>query len=377
MMKLRFVFFLILSGSVLFVYKLVAHINVAKEKFRGVRSGYTGARSPRMFMIQAGLRSQFALGFMDPPLPPVSTISVPTVPTALDWTVNQTALNMHRADIEQFVDAERNISLVRSEVRVGQVMHFDYSEQKYVFPISASLYSLIPEESPFQNKHYNACAVVGSGGILSNSYCGNEIDRADFVFRCNFAPIDKYKSHVGSKTNFTTFNPSVLEKYFNNLQTIYDRARFLGELRRLKGAVLWIPAFSFHGSNMVTRTLTDFFLEHERQFNPKLNLAWPGNVMKHFSDFWKTKGLSPKRLSTGMIVYTLATMFCEEVRLYGFWPYSVAPDHTPLSYHYYDKKGTTFTMKWKQAHQLPEEFNLLQQLHKHGVLKLTVTPCSS
>jgi len=56
MMKLRFVFFLILSGSVLFVYKLVAHINVAKEKFRGVRSGYTGARSPRMFMIQAGLR---------------------------------------------------------------------------------------------------------------------------------------------------------------------------------------------------------------------------------------------------------------------------------------------------------------------------------
>lgn len=133
--------------------------------------------------------------------------------------------------------------------------------------------------SPIMNKRYNICAVVGNSGILTGSQCGQEIDKSDFVFRCNFAPTEAFQKDVGRKTNLTTFNPSILEKYYNNLLTIQDRNNFFLSLKKLDGAILWIPAFFFHTSATVTRTLVDFFVEHRGQL--KVQLAWPGNIMQH------------------------------------------------------------------------------------------------
>lgn len=39
------------------------------------------------------------------------------------------------------------------------------------------------QEHPFQNKTWGSCAVVGNGGILNNSSCGETIDSAQFVIR--------------------------------------------------------------------------------------------------------------------------------------------------------------------------------------------------
>lgn len=158
-------------------------------------------------------------------------------------------------------------------------MHYDYSSHKYVFSISNNFRSLLPDVSPIMNKRYNICAVVGNSGILTGSQCGQEIDKSDFVFRCNFAPTEAFQKDVGRKTNLTTFNPSILEKYYNNLLTIQDRNNFFLSLKKLDGAILWIPAFFFHTSATVTRTLVDFFVEHRGQL--KVQLAWPGNIMQH------------------------------------------------------------------------------------------------
>lgn len=188
-----------------------------------------------------------------------------------------------RREILQHVDVIKNFSLTKNMVRIGQLMHYDYSSHKYVFSISNNFRSLLPDVSPIQNKHYNICAVVGNSGILVGSQCGLEIDKYDFVFRCNFAPTDAFHKDVGRKTNLTTFNPSILEKYYNNLLTIQDRNNFFLSLKKLDGAILWIPAFFFHTSATITRTLVDFFIEHRGQL--KVQLAWPGNIMQHVNRY--------------------------------------------------------------------------------------------
>ncbi|MEQ2248551.1 Sia-alpha-2,3-Gal-beta-1,4-GlcNAc-R:alpha 2,8-sialyltransferase [Ilyodon furcidens] len=280
-----------------------------------------------------------------------------------------------RTEISQHIDVPRNFTLTRDSVRVGQLMHFDYSSHKYVYSIGENFRSLLPEVSPIISKHYNVCAVVGNSGILTGSRCGAQIEKYDFVFRCNFAPTEIFKKDVGRRTNMTTFNPSILEKYYNNLLTVQDRNNFFLSLKKLDRAILWIPAFFFHTSATVTRTLVDFFVEHRGQL--KVQLAWPGNIMQYINNYWKTKQLSPKRLSTGILMYTLASSMCDQIHLYGFWPFGWDPNTgKELPYHYYDKKGTKFTTKWQESHQLPAEFKLLYKMHTEGLLKLSLSHCA-
>uniref|UniRef100_A0A8D0MW07 ST8 alpha-N-acetyl-neuraminide alpha-2,8-sialyltransferase 3 n=1 Tax=Sus scrofa TaxID=9823 RepID=A0A8D0MW07_PIG len=320
-------------------------------------------------------RSQFALKFLDPSFVPFPHSLTHELQDRPKWTFNRTAFLHQRQEILQHVDVIKNFSLTKNSVRIGQLMHYDYSSHKYVFSISNNFRSLLPDVSPIVNKHYNICAVVGNSGILTGSRCGQQIDKSDFVFRCNFAPTEAFQRDVGRKTNLTTFNPSILEKYYNNLLTIQDRNNFFLSLKKLDGAILWIPAFFFHTSATVTRTLVDFFVEHRGQL--KVQLAWPGNIMQHVNRYWKNKHLSPKRLSTGILMYTLASAICEEIHLYGFWPFGFDPNtREDLPYHYYDKKGTKFTTKWQESHQLPAEFQLLYRMHGEGLTKLTVSRCA-
>ncbi|XP_008049602.2 sia-alpha-2,3-Gal-beta-1,4-GlcNAc-R:alpha 2,8-sialyltransferase [Carlito syrichta] len=320
--------------------------------------------------------SQFALKFLDPSFVPITnSLTQELQEKPSKWTFNRTAFLHQRQEILQHVDVIKNFSLTKNSVRIGQLMHYDYSSHKYVFSISNNFRSLLPDVSPIMNKHYNICSVVGNSGILTGSQCGQEIDKSDFVFRCNFAPTEAFQRDVGRKTNLTTFNPSILEKYYNNLLTIQDRNNFFLSLKKLDGAILWIPAFFFHTSATVTRTLVDFFVEHRGQL--KVQLAWPGNIMQHVNRYWKNKHLSPKRLSTGILMYTLASAICEEIHLYGFWPFGFDPNtREDLPYHYYDKKGTKFTTKWQESHQLPAEFQLLYRMHGEGLTKLTLSHCA-
>ncbi|KAJ8402121.1 hypothetical protein AAFF_G00373560 [Aldrovandia affinis] len=329
-----------------------------------------------MFMFHAGFRSQLAMKVLDPSfIPLTNTVNGEVHNNTAKWNFNRTAFIQQRKEISAYIDVASNFTLTKSAVRVGQLMHYDYSSHKYVFSIGENIMSLMPEASPIPGGRFNVCALVGNSGILTGSRCGPEIDRSDFVFRCNFAPTEIFHKDVGHKTNLTTFNPSILEKYYNNLLTVQDRNNFFLSLKKLDGAILWIPAFFFHTSATVTRTLVDFFVEHRAQL--KVQLAWPGNIMQYVNRYWKTKQLSPKRLSTGILMYTLASAMCEEIHLYGFWPFGWDPlSGKELPYHYYDKKGTKFTTKWQESHQLPSEFKLLHKMHSKGVIKLSLTHCA-
>ncbi|CAB1320895.1 unnamed protein product, partial [Coregonus sp. 'balchen'] len=87
--------------------------------------------------------------------------------------------------------------------------------------------------------------------------------------------------------------------------------------------------------------------------------------------FWHRRGQRARRLSTGLMLASTALEICEQVHLYGFWPFPLDLSHNPLPHHYYDNVGPS-----RRMHAMPEEFLLLLQLHSQGALQLHVGPCT-
>lgn len=74
-------------------------------------------------------------------------------------------------------------------------------------------------------------------------------------------------------------------------------------------------------------------------------------------------------------MYTMATRFCDEIHLYGFWPFPKDSNGNTVKYHYYD------TLKYHYfsragPHRMPLEFKTLKSLHNNGALKLTMSKCA-
>ncbi|XP_043943128.1 alpha-N-acetylneuraminide alpha-2,8-sialyltransferase [Protopterus annectens] len=210
------------------------------------------------------------------------------------------------------------------------------------------------------------CSVVGNGGILKDSGCGRQIDDADFVMRCNLPPLSKeYSKDAGTKTDLVTANPSIIEKRFNSLH--WSRLEFLKNVKIYKQSLIYMPAFSKkHGTELSLRayyTLSDF------NATQKVIFANP-DFLLHTERFWKNKGISARRLSTGLFLVTAALDLCEEVTIYGFWPFGVDLHGRPLSHHYYDN-----TLPISGVHAMPKEFQKLWLLHKMGVLRMQLGKC--
>lgn len=90
--------------------------------------------------------------------------------------------------------------------------------------------------------------------------------------------------------------------------------------------------------------------------------------------YWLTNKVHIKRPTTGLLMYTLATRFCNQIYLYGFWPFPLDQNQNPVKYHYYDSLKYGYTSQ-ASPHTMPLEFKALKTLHQQGALKLTVGEC--
>ncbi|KAK2833134.1 hypothetical protein Q5P01_017023 [Channa striata] len=256
--------------------------------------------------------------------------------------------------------------ITQANTPVGSKLAYD-GDKKRTLQVTPEIFTTFIKENPFLNKKLDTCAVVGNGGILTNSSCGKMIDSAQFVIRCNLPPLQNgYEKHVGVKTDLVTANPSILvEKY----GALMGRRRPFAESLRIYGnSLLLLPAFSYGYNTPVSLraayTTEDF--ESPAQavfFNP--------DYLRNLSIFWRSQGLRAARLSTGIIMASLALEACTNVYLYGFWPFSNHPHALQtLTNHYYDdrKPRTVF-------HAMPVEFDLLLRLHTEGVLRLHLGEC--
>ncbi|XP_018424535.1 PREDICTED: alpha-2,8-sialyltransferase 8B isoform X1 [Nanorana parkeri] len=293
-------------------------------------------------------------------------------PPIAKWRHNQTLSMKIRKQILHFLDAERDISVLKGTLKPGDIIHYIFDRDS-TMNISKNLYELLPRTSPLKNKHFKTCAIVGNSGILLNSGCGKEIDSHDFVIRCNLAPVEEYAKDVGTKTHLVTMNPSVVQRAFEDLVNDTWKEKFMQRLKSLNESILWIPAFMAKGGEERVEWVNDLIIKH----HINVHTAYPSLRLLHaVRGYWLTNKVHIKRPTTGILMYTLATRFCNRIYLYGFWPFSRDLHQNPVKYHYYDSLKYGYTSQ-AGPHAMPLEFKALKNLHLQGALKLNVGECES
>ncbi|KAF7250496.1 CMP-N-acetylneuraminate-poly-alpha-2,8-sialyltransferase, partial [Varanus komodoensis] len=113
-------------------------------------------------------------------------------------------------------------------------------------------------------------------------------------------------------------NPSVVQRAFGGFRNESDREKFVHRLSMLNDSVLWIPAFMVKGGEKHVEWVNALILKNKL----KVRTAYPSLRLIHaVRGYWLTNKVYIKRPSTGLLMYTLATRFCDEIHLYGFWPF--------------------------------------------------------
>ncbi|XP_058153889.1 alpha-2,8-sialyltransferase 8F [Dasypus novemcinctus] len=272
-----------------------------------------------------------------------------------------------RAELASCCDAAQNSVVSRNNTPVGTNLTYEVESQKGI-RISERVFRMLPAAQPFGGRPFRRCAVVGNGGILSKSLCGAEIDKSDFVFRCNLPPTSgNLSKDVGRKTDLVTVNPSIIVRKYGNLKD--KKAAFLEDIARYGHAFLLLPAFSFRANTEAS------FRVHAALSGANAGqqaLFFHPAYLRRLARFWRARGVTAYRLSSGLMVTSVAVELCEHVRLYGFWPFSRAVGDVAVSHHYYDNQPPK-----RGFHAMPKEYVQILRLHLKGILKLQFGRCDA
>lgn len=159
--------------------------------------------------------------------------------------------------------------------------------------------------------------------------------------------------------------PLFLFNRFQNL--LWSRKTFVDNMKIYNHSYIYMPAFSMKTGT--EPSLRVYYTLSDVGANQTVLFANP-NFLRSIGKFWKSRGIHAKRLSTGLFLVSAALGLCEEVAIYGFWPFSVNMREQPISHHYYDN-----VLPFSGFHAMPEEFLQLWYLHKIGALRMQLDPC--
>ncbi|XP_038077351.1 CMP-N-acetylneuraminate-poly-alpha-2,8-sialyltransferase-like [Patiria miniata] len=283
------------------------------------------------------------------------------------WKPSAKKKREFRFDIRSELGKAGNLdvfSLTKNNVQVGKEMRFYMAGATR--NISQALWNHLPKDASFRSGQFQRCSVVGSSGILRGSGCGKEIDRSESVFRFNVAPVEGFEADVGSKTNFTTLNPTYVRSMLNGLKTQADRSQFGAVLKQFNGSKLWLPAFGVSGFFPVIQ------LTAAAAFDSKMVQPLLGHPEHYLSvtNLWRKMAMSYAWPTTGL--YLILSLFdvCDQVNVFGFWPYETAINGSEVPYHYHNNiKGK------KSLHSFDTEFKTLVNLFEQGIIKMHLGSC--
>ncbi|CAH1272171.1 ST8SIA2 [Branchiostoma lanceolatum] len=302
--------------------------------------------------------SQPAVTPRNPVIAPVSVSPHPT------WTFNDEALQEIRKSAARL---HPDVFLNKSTIMVNW-------KEKPSLTCNVTAKTRNNKTYPSQHNigHYRTCAVVGNGGILLGSQCGPLIDSKDYVIRIDLPAVKGFERDVGRRTNMTVLNmstPKRLEKSLqmkNRSQDVYE-----SRLQNINGTVIVADRLSVGKLTRAFRKYRQSFVLFISSERLKRGSGIRGirNVMS---------GVSGKRSlgspSTGLLTVLMASTFCDQLYLYGFFPFQRDKKKRPVPYHYYPGD---YVQPILQAgkHHMSNEYNLYRQLQKRGVLKLHVGKC--
>ncbi|XP_060748654.1 alpha-2,8-sialyltransferase 8F-like isoform X3 [Tachysurus vachellii] len=284
------------------------------------------------------------------------------------WTKQEENFKSFRSLLSSSCNAISNAVVTQENSPLGSNISFD--ADKKIMKVNPDLYRVFPKESPFKKAPWDSCAVVGNGGILAKSSCGTQIDSSSYVIRCNLPPLSNgHEKDTGNKTSLVTANPSI---FMQRYQSLSERRRpFVEDMKLYGDALVFVPAFSFRQSTAVS--LRAVYSLEEINISALQTIFFNPIYLKTLKGFWHKHGIREARLSTGIMMVSLALELCNQVHLYGFWPFGIHPyTHQQLSNHYYDDKPAN-----KKMHSMLAELEALIGLHNQGVVRLHLGECTN
>ncbi|XP_033123775.1 CMP-N-acetylneuraminate-poly-alpha-2,8-sialyltransferase-like [Anneissia japonica] len=230
-------------------------------------------------------------------------------------------------------------------------------------------------QSYFRHVHLpsrqRTCAVVANGGILLGSNCGDEINSHDFVFRANLAPIQGFIKDVGYKTNITMLNFESLSRIYRNFtekstDSKLDRPAITDRLQFLNDSILWFGKSMQRQEAKLKFKKVIEVLRQGYRFPIRVAYSWKSISIERY---WNLQ----HHATTGFNIYSVATQICDNIALYGFYPFSELEDGSGLQHHYYDDVKYFFYRS--HVHNMPLEFSKLQHDAKKENIRLITKKC--
>ncbi|XP_040202891.1 alpha-2,8-sialyltransferase 8F-like [Rana temporaria] len=279
------------------------------------------------------------------------------------WHYNKSEHNKLRLELQNCCNARSMLLTTKQNAPLGTILNYETNPNKNI-TVTEEIYRMLPKEPPFLKKPFETCAVVGNGGILLNSFCGEQIDSMDYIFRLNLPPLTMAE-HIGVKSHFITCNPSILRQKYERLFS--RRKPFIDDIKGYGPAMIVLPAFAYVSSTEVSFRV--FYSVEEFQLKNKVVYYHP-DYLSNISSYWKEMGVEARRLSSGVMIVTAALELCKKVTLYGFWPFSRDPEGNVILHHYYDNN-----IPKPGFHAMPHEFFIYTKMHSKGALYLQVGKC--
>ena len=152
---------------------------------------------------------------------------------------------------------------------------------------------------------------------------------------------------------------------YGRLKDAENQTRFKTMLGERQGFV-WTPAIGFRAN--ILGTLGK--VKNLGKLNEDLTFII-GDPMhfKAVSSFWNQYGLTHVS-SSGFYFISTALALCDDVQVFGFWPFNISADGRTVYNHYYNKLDFTKT------HNMSYEFKVLIAMHHYGLLRMHVGKCN-
>ena len=191
-------------------------------------------------------------------------------------------------------------------------------------------------------KLHSTCAVVGSSAVLLGEGLGRQIDRAEAVFRVNFAPVDSFERDVGARTTYRvgTVDMSLL---FKHASFVHIQAFFCSEEQQRRSC--WDQIMAQHCEWCLTISpdvmaklapfTEDLYIRSGLQDTERvlstLNCTSAAAMLvarQHSSQkLWNVSNAGRSWFSSGFLAVFAALSLCRSVDVFGFGPSVTLPEH--------------------------------------------------